>query len=164
MNLYELSLEIAVLSERMEIWAEEHEGDVSEFPGLECLEVVEVERDEKILGLAAWTKNLDSEAEAIKAEVKRLTDRARALTARSERVQEWVGLLLGPGRKLADGRCALSWRRSSQVVITCNPQDLPAEFQKVTVEAKKADLKTALKSGKTVDNVQIIEKNNLQIK
>ena len=164
MNLYELSLEIAVLSERMEIWAEEHEGDVSEFPGLECLEVVEVERDEKILGLAAWTKNLDSEAEAIKAEVKRLTDRARALTARSERVKGWVGLLLEPGQKLADSRCVLSWRRSEQVALTCKPEALPPEYQRVTTEANKTELKNALKAGKTVIGATLIHNMNLQIK
>jgi len=164
MNLYELSLEITFLAGRMDQWAEEHDGDVSEFPGLDLLEELEGEKDQKILNLAVWTKNLDSEADAIKAEVKRLTDRARALTARSERVQEWVGLLLGPGRKLADGRCALSWRRSDQVALTCKPETLPTEYQRVKVEADKTEIKNAIKAGKTVIGATLIHNMNLQIK
>jgi len=164
MNLYELTDNIATLSRGMETWAEEHEGDVTEFPGLALLEALDGEKEQKILGLGAWYKNLEAEAEAIRAEEVKLAARRKALTARSERVKSWMASFLDPGQKLADGRCALSWRRSEQVLVTCLPDLLPIEYQRITVEARKTELKNALKSGKTVEGVELVPNMNLQIK
>ena len=51
-----------------------------------------------------------------------------------------------------------------EVELTGEPEDLPPEFLRQKLEAKKTDIKKALKAGRTVPGAVLVEKQNLQIR
>ena len=129
------------------------------------LTALNMERDKKISNVACWIKNLKAENEAIKAERQRLSSRSEVNENKIESLKKWLQFALN-GEKYKDGRVSISYRKSESVQFddSFKIEDLPAEFRKVTVEPKKADIKDAIKNGQTVSGCYIKEENNLQIR
>ena len=164
MNLYELNGEyIRVMADVME-WAEQNEGEIS--AELEkALEDIEISIEEKIENTALYIKNLEAEAEMIKAEEKKLSERRKACENRAERVREWLSFDMG-GKSFKSAKCVISWRKSESVEVAVDAETLPAYYQnvKTTVTADKTLLKAAIKSGEIIAGVSIVEKQNMQVK
>ena len=177
MRLYQIDSELRLLDQMIEEWAQEHEGDITDFPLNEELDKLNISRENKILGLAVLYKELSGEAAAIREEEKAQAKRRQALERRADRLSAFIQSTLPAGEKLADSRAALTWRKSSVVEV---PAELTAEAiqaaypgaVKVKIEASKTELKTLLKTagelsvsqdGKEYKITQI-DKQNLQIK
>ena len=60
----------------------------------------------------------------------------------------------------------ISYRKSERVVFADGfaYSSLPAQFKKVTVEPKKTEIKDYLKTGATIEGVELIESSNIQIR
>lgn len=60
----------------------------------------------------------------------------------------------------------ISFRKSTQVVIDCEIERLPAKYVQLKMEyhPDKKALKCAIESGEEIDGVRIIEKKNVQFK
>lgn len=163
-NLYELNSEYSrIMADVME-WAEQNEGEIS--AELEkALEDIEISIEEKIENTAVYIKNLEAEAEMIKAEEKKLAERRKACETKAERVREWLSINLD-GKSFKSAKCVISWRKSESVEVDVPAESLPAYYQnvKTTVTADKALLKAALKSGEIISGVTIHEKQNMQVK
>jgi len=164
MKLYELNEEIYLAENEVDLWAEEHEGDVTDCPFDKILDGLKIEKDEKLLSLAAWFKNINSDAKAIAEEIKILTNRKRVISNKAERIKDYVSFNLESGKKLSDSKIALSWRKSQSVSVECEAKDLPSEYQKIEISANKTDLKNALKAGEAIEGVTLSDNLNLQIK
>jgi hypothetical protein len=121
-------------------------------------------KDEKVLNIACFIKSLLAEAEALKAEKKTLEQRARVANNKAESLKRYIQENIQEGEKFKDSRCAISWRSSTSVLVKTDPEMLPSEYQKITIEAKKADIKKALQAGQKIDGCELDEKENLQIK
>lgn len=147
LKLYEITEEMEALDGLVDSWASNHEGDITDFPLNEELERLEGERESKLLSLAVWVKNLESEADAFSPEIKRLQARQRALKNKAESIRNFIDYNLEEREKLSDTRAALSYRKSSQVIIDVLTEDLPAEVIKVSVTADKAAIKAVIKAG-----------------
>ena len=129
----------------------------------ERLESLQMERSRKIENVACWIKNLESDAEAIKAEKEALAKRQVAALAKAEQLKEWLANALG-GQKFSSAKCAVSFRRSETVEV----EDIalvPAELLRVktTIEANKTAIKALMKDGQDVVGCRLVERINTQI-
>jgi hypothetical protein len=164
LKIYEINEEMQALDGLLDSWAGNHEGDITDFPLNDELERLEGEREEKLLNLAVWVKDLKAEAEAFTNEIKRLQGRQKALINKSERIKEFIDYNLQKGEKLSDTRAVLSYRKSTQVVLDVPVEDLPPEFVKTSVAADKTALKEYLKTNEGSDIAHMQENHSLQIK
>lgn len=133
----------------------------------ENLTALELERNKKLEAVALYIKSLEAEAEAMKAEAKKLSDRREAKERKAERLRSYISnsmQALGD-TKLETAKVALSFRKSEAVEVY-DPVLLPAEFTKTktTVTPDKTAIKAAIKSGQEVAGATLEVKQNLQIK
>ena len=141
------------------------DAETGEIIDLDRLNALEMERDTKISNVACWIKDLKAEAEAIKAEKQVLEKRQKAAENKAESLKQWLLFALN-GEKFKDARCSISYRKSERVVFDdgfCF-SSLPAQFKKVTVEPKKTEIKDYLKTGATIEGVELAESSNIQIR
>lgn len=160
MTLWEIDKRISdILETGMHI--DEETGEVF-LP--EDLDLLNIERDEKIEGIALYVKNLKAEAEAIHTEIDRLKDRAESKKKKAERLSQYLSSVLC-GQKFETAKTSLSFRKSSVVQIN-NELLVPEEFMKVKTEKKpdKTAIANRIKCGEFVPGCELVEKNNLQIK
>ena len=82
----------------------------------EQLDALQMERAQKLEGVALWVKDLKAEAEAVKAEADKLTARKKAIDNKVESLKTWLLYALG-GEKLKTARCNVYQTHSQKVVI-----------------------------------------------
>ena len=82
----------------------------------EKLDALQMEREQKLEGVALWVKDLKAEAEAVKAEADKLTARKKALDNKIDGLKQWLLFALG-GEKLKTARCNVYQTHSQKVVI-----------------------------------------------
>lgn len=132
-------------------------GDTAE------LDALQIARDEKIENLALFIKNLKAEAAAIREEEKRLADRRRAAENRSEWLKDYLTKNLG-GERFSSPRVAVSFRRSESVKID-DLWKIPDQYMRYKdPEPDKTMIKKALKEGETIEGVELVETQNIQIR
>ena len=169
MNIYEIDNTILTASEAILDLVDEETGEVTDIDQFEALKAeidgLQMERNQKISNIACWIKNLKAEADAIKLEKMKLADRQRACENKAESLQKYLEYALN-GAKFEDARVKISYRTSKSVGFTddFSAESLPAEFQKVTIEPKRADIMAALKNGSVINGCFIQEKTSMQIK
>ena len=129
----------------------------------QALEALQMQRDEKIENVGLWIKNLVAESSALAAEIKSLTERKRAKENKTESLMEYLRSALH-GERFETPRISVSWRKSESVSIA-EGAVLPEEYL-VPVEPRpdKTLLKKDLKEGVEICGVELISKNNIQIK
>lgn len=139
--------------------------ETGEVVDIEALEALEMERDKKVSNIACWIKQLDAEAEAIKAEKKKLADRQTAKENKAKALREFLARVLN-GEKFEDARCKVSYRRSESVEVAddIDFNYIPDEYIKVTRAIDKTAIKTAIKAGHEYKGVQLIQNTSIQVK
>lgn len=153
MNLYEIDFEIMNC-------LDEETGEIIDT---EKLDTLQMERDRKIDNIGLWIKDLDAEAEAIKAEQLKLADRMAAAERKATKLRQYLTHFLD-GEKFKTPRLAISFRKSTQVCVddaTALPEDY-LKYAEPTVD--KTKVKNALKDGVLLNGVRLIERKNIQIK
>ena len=162
MKLYEINQTL----ERLLELDEERlvDTETGEILSAEQVDELVMAREEKIEGCLLFVKNKLAEAEALKAEIEKLTARMKAAKNKADWCKEYVRLELN-GEKFSTAKVAVSYGKSKLVHID-EESALPEEFvrTKVTVEADKVALKKALEAGVVIPGVELIEKQTLRIK
>lgn len=125
-------------------------------------------REEKLENTGCYIKNLLSDIEQLKAEEKNLKARRQTKEKKVERLKSYLSnsMLLFGDKKFETPRIVLSFRKSKQVEIDPEAK-IPQDYMTVKVEESpnKTKLKDAiLKQGLSFDGVQVVEKENLQLK
>ena len=82
----------------------------------EQLDALQMERAQKLEGVALWVKDLKAEAEAVKVEADKLNARKKAIDNKVESLKTWLLYALG-GEKLKTARCNVYQTHSQKVVI-----------------------------------------------
>ena len=82
----------------------------------EKLDALQMEREQKLEGVALWIKDLKAEAEAVKAEADKLTARKKAVENKIDGLKQWLLYALN-GEKLKTARCNVYQTHSQKVVI-----------------------------------------------
>ena len=133
-----------------------------------AFEDLQLERSTKIENIACWIKDLNSDVDAIRAEEKALADRRRSLENKAENLKTYLSRFLGIGEKYSSARCALSWRKSSKVVVDLAELMKDKRSENYLLyhdpEPNKTAIKEAIKAGFEVRGAEVIESQNLQIK
>lgn len=168
----DINEELRNIQVQLEAYAEEHNGDVSEFPmlarmvELEGATEGEISRERMLLNLACMALEYESAAEAKEANAERIQELASKDRKKAERIRTFIADRLEPGEKYADDRVAISKRKSAAVQLadTFQPDSLPFEFQRIKVEADKTALKKALEAGQVFPGASLVTRFNLQIK
>lgn len=155
MKLYEIIKEI----ENFELEVDEETGEIL---NIDALDLLQVEKNEKMENIALWIKNLDSDAKAIREEEKTLASRRQVKERKVEALKKYLATALA-GEKLETARVRISYRKSQ--AVECDDVSLvPSEFLKVKYELDKTAIKTAIKNGTEVAGCSIVENNSIQIK
>ena len=80
------------------------------------LTALQMEREQKLEGVALWVKDLKAEAAAVKEEADKLNARKKALDNKIDGLKNWLLFALG-GEKLKTPRCNVYQTHSQKVVI-----------------------------------------------
>jgi hypothetical protein len=155
-NLYELCKEL----ENFEFCFDEETGELLNDAELD---LIELERNEKIENCIKFYKNAMAEAEALANEKQKFAERQKKAQRQAENMKKWINLCLN-GEKWAsqDKLFKVSYRKS-EVVEVSDDAILPEEFVKYEPKIDKAGIKKAVKNGAEFKGVELVEKQNIQI-
>lgn len=161
MKLYEITEQIEkVISEAIDI----ETGEIVEESALEKLDDLNIERQVKCIDIACVVKSLNYQEKALAEEIGKLQKRKKSAQNQIEWLKRYLKISVKPGEKMRDARAAISWRKSSQVLVSIEPAKLPKQFQDIKITPNKTFLKAYLKEGNIVDGVSIQENQNISIK
>lgn len=169
MTIYDIDNEFANKMDEFLSVFDEETGEVTDIDRFEelkkALDGLAEERKKKISNVACWYKSLVAEAEAIKAEKQNLAKRQQTIENKAESLKKYLEYAL-QGEKFEDARCKISYRTSEAVTFAegFDYSKLPTEFQKVTVEPKKAEIKKAIKDGQGFAGVFLSKNTSTIIK
>lgn len=161
MDIYEIDQQIRSL-------IDPETGEIMDF---ECFEQLNMLRNDKVENLALWYKNICAEAAAIKAEADILLKRGRRLDSQSERLREYIAMILD-GEKFSTPRCSVTFRKSSSLDVP-NPNEVIDWAQRTghlacirqkPPELEKKAVSELLKSGVEVPGAEIKTQNNVTIR
>lgn len=168
MKLYELTGELKNLFDDIE------SGVIPEEAIADTLAMVEGDFLDKVDDVACAYKNYLAEAEAIKAEAKRLSERAKRKENCAEKLKDYLSYnLMAVGKdKYESAKNAISFRRSEALKIDdeasfiewCKKRKKAFLAVKEEVKVDKKAITEAIKGGFSHDGVSIESKMNIQIK
>ena len=146
--------------------------ETGEILDIDRLNALQMERDDKLEGVALWVKDLKAEADAVKAEADKLTARKKALDNKIESIKAWLLQALDGG-KLKTARCNVYPTHSQRVSIddegklvsflqTLNEPEQFLRFK--DPELRKDEIKKALKEGTIIPGASLEETESVVIK
>lgn len=160
MNLYNIATEYQVALDGIEV-----NPETGEVTGLGALDEINSAFEEKTEAIGCYAKGVKAEAEAIKAERDMLDKRMKAAQRKLEMLKTYLEINMNAVGKdrLKTPRCTISFRKTSKVEVS-DIDNLPDEFKKVTIEPRKSDIATAIKTGAVVPGVTIVKSRSIQIR
>jgi len=173
-NLYDTNKKLSNLLEKGfdEDCIDYETGEILEDKAKQLMAELAFDESVKIENTALFIKNLEAEAEAIKAEEKSLADRRKAKECKIEWLKNYLtGYLLDTGKtKFETAKTAISFRRSEVLTITDEKRLLEwlekeeRYLRYKMPEINKSDIKTALKQGENIPYVVLEQKQNIQVR
>lgn len=163
-----MSLSLYEIDHALEALVDEETGEIKDFDAFEDLQM---ERDKKIESVACWTKNLDAEAKAIRAEELSLAERRKSLEKKRERLMEYLDRALD-GNPFKSAKCSVTFRKSTRVEITnmeelvhwCVTNGHDGLVQYSAPSVAKSDISSLLKTGVSVDGAELATSMNVGVK
>ena len=147
------------------------DAESGEILDVEKLDALQMEREEKLEGVALWIKDMKAEAEAIKAEADKLTARKKALDTKIDGLKNWLTMALDGG-KLKTARCNVYQTHSQRLAVAdeaglisfLKTLEDPGRFVRYTEELRKDEIKKALKEGYEIPGACLEETESVVIK
>ena len=129
----------------------------------ERLTALQMERTEKIEGVALWIKDIKAEIEAVKAEKNAFAERQKLLEKKLDSITEWLKNTLD-GQKFSTPKAVVSFRRTESVKVE-DVFKLNENFLRYSDPTPdKAAIKKALKAGETVEGAELVESVSMTVK
>ena len=130
----------------------------------EMVDDLYMERETKIENCLLFVKNMNAEAEMIKAEIDNLTARMKACKAKAEWCKNYVANALA-GEKFKTAKVSVTYRKSEAVELQGLIIDVPNQYLKFKeAELDKTAVKKAIKAGEEVPGCVLVERSNIVIK
>lgn len=166
MKLYEIASEMQYALSLLE-----GEGEVDMPTLIEYLDQLEQEYESKLDNIVCMIKNERSMSDAIQNEIDMLTERKKSHDKRITVLSEYVTSFMDAMglKSYESARNKISFRKSEQVVID-DVEIFKLRYPQMVVQQvvevipSKPELKKLIKAGTHLDGVEIVEKQNLQIK
>lgn len=136
------------------------------------LDALQMEREEKLEGVALWVKDMSAEAEAVKAEADKLMARKKALDNKITALKMWLLIALD-GAKLKTPRCNVYQTHSQRVAVEdeqaligfLQTLEEPERFLRFKdPELRKDEIKKALKDDIEIPGASLEETESVVIK
>ena len=136
------------------------------------LDALQMEREDKLEGVALWIKDLRAEAWAVKEEADKLLARKRALDNKIAALKSWLLIALD-GQKLKTPRCSVYYTHTPKLSVEDEEKligflktlDEPERFLRFKEpELKRDDIKKALKDGTIIPGASLEETESVVIK
>ena len=147
--------------------------ETGEILDTEKLDALQMERERKLEGVALWVKDLNAEADAVKAEADKLTARKKALDNKIASLKNWLRYALN-GEKLKTPRCNVYQTHSTRLNVIDEMSVVnwiqthckePEEFLKFHLpEIRKDAVKAEIKAGKEIPGAALEETESVVIK
>lgn len=164
MKLYEISEVYTALLASIEA------GEIPEEAIADTLEAVGGEFEEKADNVACMVKSLRADAKAIKAEEEALSDRRKSAESRADALANYLSVQMTRIgiSKVETPRSQITFRKSTALEIA-DEESFKAQRPDlcetvVTVKIPKADITKLIKGGEEIAGVQLVERQNIQIK
>ena len=120
-------------------------------------------RDAKVESICLWIKNLNAEAEALKAEKDAFDKRYKAAKNKAESLKKYIATYL-EGTPFESTKVKVSFRKSESLEIS-EDAIIPDEYLKFKEpDVDKTELKRAIKGGLQIQGVAVVTNQNIQIK
>lgn len=155
MKLYEISDAFKSFMDAVEA------GEIPEEAIPDTLAGIEGEFEDKADAIACLIKSTDAEAEAIKAEVRTLSDRARSKNAAADRMRDYLltSMQAIDKKKIETPRNVISVAKKPDSVVITNEADLfklhPDLFSTPAPVPSKVDIKERLKNGEQLTGCEL---------
>lgn len=157
-NLFNIDADLFALYNEIE----NNSGEMT--PELEAqLEISEAERMTKGEGYVYVIKQLRSQADMIKSEIKRLQELAKRYENSADKLSDTLLQSVVAHGQIKTALVTISTRKSKSVSIT-DEAVIPAEFLRVKTEPNKTAIKEAIENGMEVDGALIVENYSLNIR
>lgn len=162
MKIYEIPGALRDLLDRLD--ADPDTGEV-DGDALAAYAEYQGQAAEKLEGTACYVRELEAEAEAIKAEEDRLAKRRKALENKAARLKTYLmPALEAVGGKVKGVMASLRISRT-QAVKVLDLEALPEAFRRIktTIDPDKTAIKKALKSGEDIPGAVLEERQSVVI-
>ena len=139
------------------------DSETGEIIDIEAFDSLQMEREEKIEGIALYIKDLKAEAEALKAEKMAFAERQKVAENKVESLKNYLAYAL-KGQAFKSTKAVVSFRKTQQVDVP-DIYALDENFLRYKEpEADKTAIKEAIKAGQTVKGATLIENTSVIIK
>lgn len=137
--------------------------ETGEILNEERLNELQMERNEKLEKVALWIKELNAEADALKAEKQAFADRQKAAENKAESLKKWLANALA-GEKFKTTKVMVSFRKTQSIEVA-DIFALDENYVKYSEPtADKAAIKKAIEAGEIVKGAQLVEGTSISIK
>ena len=165
MKLYEINQQYA---EALAFFGDVDNDDMSLDTALDTFEAIEGDFEQKVISVAAYAKQLDAEAEAIKAAMERMEKRRKAIENRADYLKDYTKVCM---EQMGKTKVACPWfnisiQKNPPSVRVYDEEALPFEYvlEVVNVKVDKAAIKAALSAGVEVSGAKLSNGTRLVIK
>lgn len=142
------------------------DAETGEYYDSENISELEGRIEDKIDAIACYIKEVDSDADAMKAEEQRIAKRRKAAEVRSDRLRQYLmAWMQESGRRKAEtARSCVSLRRAESVKVY-DDLALPDGFMRQRIEnvPDKKAIKAAIKAGEQVPGAEIVSYDSMVI-
>ena len=124
--------------------------------------------EDKLTAYWAVVRRMDAEGDQLRALEQTLAKRRRYLEAQAERVKGMASELLVAREALGEepkvkAPLFSAWLAETvSVSISVEPQALPTEYQRVSIDADKTALKAACQAGAQIDGVDLVTRRGVR--
>ncbi len=129
------------------------------------IDKVDIDRTAKLEGCCAYVKQLRGETETIAGEIVRLKKMMERAQKREQSFVDYMRMCMKDGETWRSGVHSIGWRKSEAVEIT-DESKIPVQYlrEKLSYEADKAQAKQDIKMGAVIPGMQLVTRNNLQVR
>ena len=164
MKLYEINQQYTAALE----FFGDADTDLSLDAALDTFEAIEGDFEQKVISVAAYAKQLDAEADAIKAAMERMEKRRKAIEHRADYLKDYTKICMGQmGKtKISCPWFAVSIQKNPPSVTVYDEAALPFEYvaEVTTTKVDKAAIKAALAAGVAVAGAKLSNRTRLVIR
>ncbi len=157
MNLYDLKDKYLEALHNLEV------NEDGEVIGIDNLEQFKEDVRTKALNYAKGVKLFRSDLSAIAEEAKRIAAIKRGVERKIEWFERAIAATINEGEKVMDLHASISWMKSERLEVN-DPNSVPEHFTTTEIQIQKDAIKRAMKLGEYVPGVELVTKQNLQIK
>ena len=160
-KLYEIEQDIANL---IEVGADRFvDGETGEIISKEDFDALQMEWSAKVEGIALGYKNESAEAEAIKAEIEKLTERMNRHKRKAEGYKNFLAMVLD-GKKFETAKALVKPTKSKVCEWDGNTEGMEKYLVPQEPKFDKAQARKDLLAGVEVPHCTLVEKNSVSIK